>query len=128
MLTLDGFGLSHCHLIKIDVEGMELQVLLGAQETLRRHRPILFVENNGPNGSPQVIDLLRALGYTLRWHFSPFFQRDNFAGNSENVFGPMVDANMLALPQALAETASWLEPVLDASDTAEKALARLEAR
>lgn len=30
--------------IKIDVEGMEFDVLEGAQETIRRNRPILFVE------------------------------------------------------------------------------------
>mmetsp|Transcript_23313 Transcript_23313/g.65877 ORF Transcript_23313/g.65877 Transcript_23313/m.65877 type:complete len:490 (+) Transcript_23313:47-1516(+) len=32
-------------LIKIDVEFMELQVVLGAKETIRKHQPLLWVEN-----------------------------------------------------------------------------------
>lgn len=44
---LDDFSHVQCHppdFIKCDVEGAELLVLRGAQETLRRARPILFVE------------------------------------------------------------------------------------
>jgi FkbM family methyltransferase len=37
-------GLQTVDLIKIDVEGAELQVLKGTIETLRRHRPILVLE------------------------------------------------------------------------------------
>lgn len=32
-------------LIKIDVEFMELQVVLGARETIRKHQPVMWVEN-----------------------------------------------------------------------------------
>ena len=46
--TLDGFvsarGLGHVDFIKIDVEGHEPEVLLGAYDTLRRHRPRMLVE------------------------------------------------------------------------------------
>ena len=35
------------NLIKIDVEGLELDVLIGAQETLRAHKPGLFIELHG---------------------------------------------------------------------------------
>jgi FkbM family methyltransferase len=128
VLTLDGFGLVRCHLLKVDVEGMELQVLLGARETLRRCSPVLYVENNRPEGAPAVVELLLSLGYSLRWHFSPFFRADNFAGNAENVFGPLVDANMLAVPPALADAVAALPAVEGPGDSATRALRRAAAR
>lgn len=49
-------------LIKIDVEGAEAQVLRGAEDTLRRTRPLLLVELHGTN---QVIArALDSLGYS----------------------------------------------------------------
>lgn len=44
--TIDSLNLSALHFVKIDVEGMETEVMRGATETLRRHRPILYVEND----------------------------------------------------------------------------------
>ena len=45
VVTLDSFEFPRVDIIKIDVEGMEADVLAGAAETLRRCRPILFVEH-----------------------------------------------------------------------------------
>ncbi len=42
--TLDEFSLAPC-LIKIDVQGTEAAVVEGALETIRQHRPVLFVED-----------------------------------------------------------------------------------
>jgi FkbM family methyltransferase len=44
MLRLDDLELDRCDLVKIDVEGMELEVLAGAERTVRSHRPILLIE------------------------------------------------------------------------------------
>lgn len=43
-LKIDSLALSRIDLIKIDVEGMELEVLEGARQTVAKHRPILLVE------------------------------------------------------------------------------------
>jgi FkbM family methyltransferase len=43
-ITLDSLNLQRVDLIKIDVEGMELEVLIGAVNLVRRNRPVLFVE------------------------------------------------------------------------------------
>ena len=43
-ITLDSLGLARADLLKIDVEGMEEQVLAGARDVLQRHRPIVFIE------------------------------------------------------------------------------------
>ena len=42
--TLDSFSLSEATMIKIDVEGAEMKVLLGARETLSRLKPAVWIE------------------------------------------------------------------------------------
>jgi len=42
--TLDCLQLKRADLIKIDVEGMEMEVLSGARQTIQTFRPILYVE------------------------------------------------------------------------------------
>jgi FkbM family methyltransferase len=45
-LRIDDLGLRVCDLIYLDIEGSELDALRGAQETLRRCRPVVAVEIN----------------------------------------------------------------------------------
>lgn len=44
LVTIDGFGFKRARMMKIDVEGMEMDVLDGATETIRRCRPVMLVE------------------------------------------------------------------------------------
>ncbi|MGB8167968.1 MAG: FkbM family methyltransferase [Chthoniobacteraceae bacterium] len=44
LTTIDRFEFPQVHLMKIDAEGMEMQVLEGAMNTLRRCRPVLYLE------------------------------------------------------------------------------------
>lgn len=97
--TIDGMGLPNCHLIKIDVEGMEIDVLRGATETIAAHRPVLFVENDREEKSEALVRHIDALGYDMYWHRSLLYNPDNFLKNSENVFGNIVSINMLCIPR-----------------------------
>jgi FkbM family methyltransferase len=99
VVTLDRFDLRQCHLLKIDVEGMEQDVLAGARATIARCRPLLYVENDRLDKSSALIRMIDALGYDLYWHEPPYFNPGNFAGNRENVFGGLISTNMLCCPR-----------------------------
>jgi len=128
VFTLDALGLSRCALLKIDVEGMEAQVLDGARALLAGCRPIVYLEHNQPGGAPEVLDRLLGHGYRCFWHFSPFFRPDNFAGATLDLFHGLVDANVIAVSPALAAGLTALEPVSGREDTAAAALERRQAR
>lgn len=51
------------HVMKIDVEGAEKKVLLGAARTLAQFHPALFVEIHGTKLHTDCCEILRALGY-----------------------------------------------------------------
>lgn len=46
IITIDSMNLKKCNFIKIDVEGMELAVLKGAEKTIDRCKPKLLIEIN----------------------------------------------------------------------------------
>jgi FkbM family methyltransferase len=96
--TLDSFGLSRLDFLKVDVEGMELQVLQGSDATLRRTRPIMYVENDRADRSQALMDHIVSLGYDLWWHFPAMFNKDNFAGEANDIFPGIVSVNLLCIP------------------------------
>jgi FkbM family methyltransferase len=99
MMTIDDLALPRCHLIKIDVEGMEWQVLSGAAHTITRHRPALYFEAKSGGNTRACLSWLLERDYALYWHFAHFYDAQNFAGKTENVFGLHGDINALALPR-----------------------------
>ena len=72
--TIDSFGFSNVSIMKIDVEGFELEVLKGAVETIATWHPAIVIEITGfyqydrmpPNGKKLVDDVLA------------FFERMNY--------------------------------------------------
>jgi FkbM family methyltransferase len=99
LLTVDGLALDACQLMKIDVEGMEGDVLAGAEQTIRRLRPVLYVENDREEKSPELIARIQALDYRLWWHLPPLYNPNNFLGNREDVFPRILSVNVLCLPR-----------------------------
>lgn len=110
-ITIDSLGIPRCALLKIDVEGMEIPVLQGAQDTITRCRPFLYIENDREENSGKLIALVRSLGYRLWWHCPPLFNADNFNGVAEDIFGNIVSRNMLCLPQEHNANMQGFEPV-----------------
>jgi FkbM family methyltransferase len=98
VIPLDSLVLPAVHVLKIDVEGMEAEVLAGARQLIAHHRPILYLENDQREKSPALIRLLGELGYVCWWHTPPLFNPDNFARQLENIFPGIVSINLLCLP------------------------------
>lgn len=101
-VRIDDLELSACHFIKIDVEGMERQVLEGAVETIRRYKPLLYVEDDRATKSSALRELLDSLGYEMVSHRAPLYNADNFARNAENVFGSIVSLNLYCHHRSVA--------------------------
>lgn len=111
IVTLDSFGLTHCAMLKIDVEGMEKNVLEGAKATIARCQPVLYVENDRKDRSAALIRMIDSLGYNMYWHLPPMFNPDNFNRNPVNVFGNIVSINMICCTKAGNHNINGLPPV-----------------
>jgi FkbM family methyltransferase len=116
LIVVDGFPLASLRLLKIDVEGMEAEVLLGARQTIARHRPILYVENDRREKSAALIGLIRGFGYDLYWDLPTLFNPNNFAGRSENVFPGTISINLLCIPEELKIPVPGSRPVTGPDD------------
>ena len=97
----DYLGAARVGLLKIDVEGFELKVLKGATGILSTSRPVLYLENDRPAQSRELIEHLWSMNYRLWWHTPQLFNRDNYAGRGENIYGNVASFNMVGLPKEL---------------------------
>jgi FkbM family methyltransferase len=95
IVTLD----DHCRdferldLIKIDFESDASEVIAGAQQTIRRLEPLLYVENDRAEASNKLITQITALGYRLYWHFPWISDSDQTAERD------LVSTNMICAPR-----------------------------
>jgi FkbM family methyltransferase len=89
---------THCRLIKIDVEGMEEDVILGATTLIKRLHPFLYVENDRKEKSESLISTIQGLGYTLYWHLPPLCRVDNYFGKELSLLANTISMNMLCVP------------------------------
>lgn len=99
MIPLDTLEIDRCHMVKIDAESMENEVLAGAEKLIATHRPVLYVENDRRHRSEELIGRLFGLGYHVWWHLPHLFNQDNFSGVTENIFPLMISVNMIAIPR-----------------------------
>lgn len=116
VVQIDSLGLPRCDLIKVDVEGMEEQVVRGSLETIDKFRPNLYLENDRAEKSASLLRLLQSLDYRIWWHLPPLFNPDNYAKNTTNIFGSILSVNILCLPAEFARPVSDLREIKDADE------------
>lgn len=127
-IRLDDLNLPKPNLLKIDVEGHELKVFLGAKETIRSTEPVIFYEAMHGSGFDQIYDFLNTeLGYKLYWIGVKNYNPKNYNKVSHNIFGNGGVVNILALPSRY-KVDEYLEPVIDRDDTHVKFITRIMQR
>ena len=112
----DGVKIRCPSLIKIDVEGMEHDVLSGAHETISHCRPILVVENNDhPSTGLAVRHCRKDLGYVAFTFVFHYFDELRVGQHETDTFTPP-SKNILCAPKSkvnkLVNFTKYLEEVL----------------
>lgn len=64
--TIDSYNIKHVTLMKIDVEGFEMDLLYGARKTIEENLPKIIVETHSRNLIRSVTEYLSQLGYKQR--------------------------------------------------------------
>ena len=64
LMRIDSLGLPRLDLLKVDVEGMEFDVLAGADATIRELHPVMLIEHIKVDGN-QLLEVLRGWGYEV---------------------------------------------------------------
>jgi FkbM family methyltransferase len=119
IVALDDIEMPKCDLIKVDVDGKELDVLRSAEMCIERFRPVLYVENDVRAASAELIAVAQdKLGYDLYWHPAPIFQERNFFGNPVNHWAPkdIVSLMLLGLPREAGGRVEGLRKVTGPDD------------
>jgi FkbM family methyltransferase len=96
--TIDDLDIGKMDLIKLDVEGMERQVLDGAARSILRHRPVIFAECNSIECGAELLEFCREHRYSVFAFLASAFNPDNFNRVRENIFGDSKELMLLMLP------------------------------
>jgi hypothetical protein len=106
--TLDSLKLQPADVIKIDAEGMESDILIGGERTLREHRPFVVFENflciDDPNQTWSPLSILKDQGYRV---FNPALTFRHANGTVLASYGDSIDSLLSFDPNpktALIET------------------------
>ena len=103
VVTLDDKfnNLNTLKILKMDIEGNELNALIGGFNLIKRTKPFIYLENDRLDKSKELIEFIFSFGYRIFWHISKLYNKNNFFKNSNNVFGNIASWNMIAFDKEL---------------------------
>ncbi len=94
-IPIDDLDLDRLTLVKSDIEGGEIDLLRGAQRTIARLRPVLYLEING--NRDELVAQVESFGYEAYYYLTPMFLAGNVRGCEEDVFRA-ASADLLCMP------------------------------
>ncbi|SIT44761.1 Methyltransferase, FkbM family (fragment) [Paraburkholderia ribeironis] len=112
MRTLDSMNFPRLDLLKVDIEGFEVDMLAGARTTISTCRPVVYLEYMNPyNGdnSKVFVEYFSDLRYDLYYYITPIFNSRNYFGNEVNHFAGLWSFDMLCLPKEKAVVEGMLD-------------------
>lgn len=106
--TLDSFSIPQCRFLKLDVGEMLTAVLQGANQTLQRCQPIVYMVSDRAHPAAAIAHLTQ-LGYNL-YAFRPhLYDPGNYFQNDRNVFGSTTLNTVLGFHRSHNITVNGLE-------------------
>ncbi|MCU0906648.1 MAG: FkbM family methyltransferase [Rhodobacteraceae bacterium] len=103
--------------LKLDVEGMEIEALKGDFDHIRDHKPVIWAECNESLSSLLLLEGMVAAGYAPRYIAFPAFRRANFRAEARLPYLMAYEAALLAAPPDRMA-------LLDVSDLGEEIIVR----
>lgn len=100
-ITLDSLSIPKCNLIKIDVEGMETEVLKGSKSLIQKYKPFLYVENNRKEQKEKLLNLIKEYGYKIHNHEPYMFNENNYLKEKENIYKNVISENLLCVHESI---------------------------
>lgn len=98
-ITVDSLNLQRLDFAKIDVDGCEQQALEGMAETIKRCRPIIFIENELPDRAEKLTATIIEHGYRGYWYRPPLYTFTNHAGQLHNIFPGIIALMQIYIPE-----------------------------
>ena len=96
IVPIDHINLSRCDFLKIDVEGMEPDVLMGGLHTIHNLQPVIYIEVDRQKNNPLLLEIMDSLNYKVEQHTPPLHSPDY---EQENIFGKLVSFNAICTPR-----------------------------
>ncbi len=103
-------------LLKVDVEGMEQDVLAGAARLIEKYNPVLYLENDRVSKSQSLIEYVWNLGYDAWWHLPKLYSKNNFFENDNDHYENIVSVNIICISKNAGHNVTGFKKVTDSTE------------
>lgn len=97
-ISVDSLNLASLNLLKVNLPGTLSGILLDAEATLRRCRPVIYARLGQPEQATAEVRALKQAGYRCWSHLPYRYNGDNFNASDDNQFPGCVSQNVIAMP------------------------------